>query len=75
MPLYIGKQKYSITQVVEKGPVSGIINQNPNGINPLKIWQGTEEEWIQQNISTHSDYLCFIENVGVKIGDVIISNV
>ena len=46
MPLYVGKQKYSITQVVEKGPVSGIINQNPNGINPLKIWHGTEEEWI-----------------------------
>ena len=46
--------------------------QNQNNQNMLKFWQGTETEWNEQNISSHEDYLSFIEDVGVKIGDKLI---
>ena len=54
------------------GVVDSIDNQNTaeGATTPLKIWQGTETEWNEQNISSHEDYLSFIEDVGVKIGDI-----
>ncbi len=59
---------------IEVGPgiVDSINNQNvaEGAVNPLKIWQGNETEWTEQNISSHEDYLSFIEDVGVKIGNV-----
>lgn len=57
---------------VGTGIVDSIDNQNTaeGATTPLKIWQGTETEWNEQNISSHEDYLSFIEDVGVKIGDI-----
>lgn len=46
--------------------------QNQNDQNMLKFWQGTEDESSKQNVTTHEDYLCFINGVGIKIGNKLI---
>ena len=46
--------------------------QNQNNQSMLKFWQGTEDESSKQNVIAHEDYLCFINGVGIKIGNKII---
>ncbi len=46
--------------------------QNQNNQSMLKFWQGTEDESSKQNVTTHEDYLCFINGVGIKIGNKLI---
>ena len=46
--------------------------QNQNNQSMLKFWQGTEDESSEQNVIAHEDYLCFINGVGIKIGNKII---
>lgn len=46
--------------------------QNQNNQSMLKFWQGTEDESSKQNVIAHEDYLCFINGVGIKIGNKLI---
>lgn len=39
-------------------------------VDEIKFWQGTQEQYDEQNVEQeHPDYICYINNVGIKIAD------